>query len=436
MTQHRQAGMLLLRAGATARVAGWGVADQAFSSITNFALGIIAARTLSPAAFGAYALAFATYLVALNAARALGAEPFLIRYAGAEPARWRYGAARATGTALTTGVVIGLACLLAGAATGGPVGGALRGLGIVLPGLLLQDSWRYVFIAARRGRDAFLNDVAWAVAMVPLVAVVLVGAPSTTSVLLAWGGAAGVAAVVGMGQARMLPRPERSRAWLHEQRDLAPRFLGEMGALSGAHQAAAYGVGAVADLAAVGALRGAEILLGPVNVLFTGLELVAVPEASRLLLRSPDALRSRVLALSCTLAAIAATTGGLLLLVPDSLGERVLGSTWPTASALIVPVAVSFSASGLRAGAAVGLRALADARRSLRVRVVVSVLQLSGVVAGAAWAGAPGAAWGGAIGASIAVSLWWSAFRASLADGAAARAAAGATAPRAGDGLR
>jgi len=428
MAQHRQLGPLLLRAGTVARVAGWGVADQALSSITNFALGVVAARSLSPAAFGAYAIAFATYLVALNASRALGAEPFLVRYAGVAEPRWRRGATRATGAAMSVGLIFGAACLAAGLVAQGPLRGALHGLGIVLPGLLLQDAWRYVFIAARRGRDALLNDLVWAVVMIPLVAVVIAGEPSTTTVLLAWGGGAAAAGLFGILQARLLPRPEKFREWLEEQRDLAPRFLGEMGALSGAHLAASYGVGALAKLAAVGALRGAEILFGPVNVLFTGLELVAVPEASRLLLRSPEALRSRVLALSCSLAAIAATVGGVLLLVPDSLGMRLLGSTWPAASSLILPVTVSLAASGLRAGAAVGLRALADARRSLHVRVAVSLLQLSGALGGAALAGALGAAWGNATGSCIAVWLWWSAFSASLKDRGAPSAAAPPTA--------
>ena len=50
-----------------ARRAGWGVADQALSSLTNFAVGVFVARQLGPTEFGAFSLAFATYLLALNA---------------------------------------------------------------------------------------------------------------------------------------------------------------------------------------------------------------------------------------------------------------------------------------------------------------------------------------------------------------------------------
>jgi len=40
-------------------------------------------------------------------------------------------------------------------------------LGVVLPAMLLQDSWRFAFFAAGRGSRAFLNDVCWTIALVP-----------------------------------------------------------------------------------------------------------------------------------------------------------------------------------------------------------------------------------------------------------------------------
>jgi hypothetical protein len=52
---------------ATARL-GWGIADQAVSSITNLAQGIVVARSLGAADFGAFSLAWVTYSVILNLA--------------------------------------------------------------------------------------------------------------------------------------------------------------------------------------------------------------------------------------------------------------------------------------------------------------------------------------------------------------------------------
>ena len=42
--------------------------------------------------------------------------------------------------------------------------GAVLALGIVLPGMLLQDCWRYAFFAAGKGHHSFLNDLAWGLA--------------------------------------------------------------------------------------------------------------------------------------------------------------------------------------------------------------------------------------------------------------------------------
>ena len=45
---------------ATVRRLGWGVADQGISSLSNFALGIVAAKSLDPTEFGAFTLAYLT----------------------------------------------------------------------------------------------------------------------------------------------------------------------------------------------------------------------------------------------------------------------------------------------------------------------------------------------------------------------------------------
>ena len=50
---------------------GWGIADQALSSVTNFAVVIYVARTLGAAQLGAFSLAYVTYGFMLNAYAAL-----------------------------------------------------------------------------------------------------------------------------------------------------------------------------------------------------------------------------------------------------------------------------------------------------------------------------------------------------------------------------
>ncbi|WP_461027922.1 hypothetical protein, partial [Streptomyces sparsus] len=267
----------------------WGLADQAASSMTNFAVGIYVARSLGLAAFGVFSLAWVTYGVVLSVSRGLATDPLVVRFSGVPHASWRGAVARSTGTALAVGAALGAACLAAGTALGGSVGPAFAGLGVVLPGLLLQDAWRYSFFAAGAGRKAFVNDLVWGVALVPAM-VVAAHVGSVTAFVLAWGGAAAVAAAYGCVQAGIRPRLTGAREWVHEHRDLGYRYLVENTCVSGASQLRAYGLGAIVGVSAVGVIRGAELLLGPFLAVLMGLSLVTVAEAARVLRRAPHRL--------------------------------------------------------------------------------------------------------------------------------------------------
>ncbi|WP_190140262.1 hypothetical protein, partial [Streptomyces longispororuber] len=343
--------------GSTRRaVAGrlsWGLADQAASSMTNFAVGIYVARSLGLTAFGVFSLAWVTYGVVLNVSRGLATDPLMVRFSGVPEASWRAAVARSAGTALGAGTVLGAVSLVAGLAFGGRVGTAFACLGVVLPGLLLQDAWRFAFFAAGAGRKAFLNDVVWGVALVPaLVVAARVG--SVAAFVLAWGGSAAVAAVYGCFQSTIRPRPTGARAWLRAHRDLGSRYLVENVSNSGASQLRAYGLGAIVGVGAVGVIRGAELLLGPFLAVLMGLSLVTVAEAARVLRRAPHRLGPFCLVLGGGQAVAALLWGGALLLVPDRAGELVLGGVWGAASDLVVPVTLGVAGAGLGTGAAAG----------------------------------------------------------------------------------
>jgi hypothetical protein len=387
---------------------GWGMADQAMSSLTNFGVSIYVARTLGTVEFGAFSLAFATYLIVLAASRGLATDALAVRYSGVEPERWRRAVASASGTATSVGLIAGACCVVAGLGFGESTGAALLGLGLTLPGLLLQDSWRFAFFSAGKGRLAFVNDLTWALALVPAMAVVVVSGHSSVGwFMLAWGGSACFAAVVGAFQARLVPRPTQSVHWLRQHRDLAIRYLGESLSLSSASQIRLYGLAAIAGLAAAGSLRAAELLLGPLNTAIMGIALMAVPEAAVLLRRSLRRLQQFCLLLSCLGAGGALAWGMFLLLLPDAVGQQILHSTWYEASALLVPVTLAVAGFGFSIGAWAGVRALGAASRSLRAQVIGSVVYLTGAFGGTAIGGAAGAAWGSAAGTLIGAGVWW-----------------------------
>ncbi|MHB8397568.1 MAG: hypothetical protein ACYDCI_01350 [Candidatus Limnocylindrales bacterium] len=377
------------------RRAGWGLADQSFSSLTNFALSFLVVRTVTLADFGAFSLALAAYYFAVSVSRAYPMDPLVIRYGRAPEAAFRQAAAAATGTALGAGVVAGILLLVCGLLIGDGVGVVFVGLGITLPGLLLQDAWRSVFFAAGRGRSAFTNDAVWALVEFPALAIVIAsGDRSIVWPVLAWGGGATVAAVVGVWQSGVVPRPDRARIWWREQIDIGPRFLAEAAGRLTASQLVVYGVGAVSGLTAVGALRAGQLLLAPVQVFFMGINIVSVPEGVRALGHSVHRLDRAAAIMSIGLSAVIVAWAVFVLAIPDSVGAVLLKASWLPAHVLVLPLAIASLGSMLTAGPSMGLRTLAAARRSLRVTLFASIVSLGDAVVGALVGGATGAAWG------------------------------------------
>lgn len=395
--------------GRVAGRAGWGIADQAASSLTNSGLGIVVARAVSTREFGVFALVFGAYIVALNAGNALISEPFLIRYSSVPDDKWRREASRATGAALALGLATGTLSFAVSLIIGGSLGRGFAALAPVLPGLLVHDTWRSLFVARRRGHLSFVTDAVWAVAMFPLVVVVsATGHQSAVWFVLAWGGVATGTAALGCVLAGVRPSIGQTTSWLRAQRDLVPRFFAELMVLSGAQQVGMYIIGIVAGLAAVGAIRGAEILLGPIYVIIFGIRLMAVPEAIGQLATSPAAMHRNLIRLATALAVVSLAAGAVILLLPSGLGRALLGASWPAARTAVLGIALFMAATGASMAALVGLRALAAPKRSLRARMVNAMTLVAGGTTGGVAGGSPrSAAFGVGIGMCIGVFFWW-----------------------------
>jgi len=406
-------GLLALRSThlrGIARRLGWGVGDQAVSSLSNFLVGVFVVRSLGATSFGAFALAYLTYSFVLNASRGLSTDPLLVRFSGAEPGVWRRAVASSSGTALVVGVVTGLICIVIGVFLPPPLNGAFIGLGVGLPGLLLQDSWRFAFFAIGRGAKSLVNDLVWTVLLISsLVALEASGRTTVLSCLLAFGLTATVAAAFGLLQSQVLPQPREARDWVRDHRELGVRYLLENTTGSGAAQLRALALGAIAGLAAVGDVRAAEMLMGPFLVILMGVSQVAVPEASHVLVRNgPRRLRTFCLILGGGQAVAAALWGTVLIIaLPDGVGQLLLGPTWVAASALVLPVTIAIVWGCFSASAGAGLRARGAASRSLNAQLVSCALYLGGGIVGALVAGAAGTCWAAAGTAFVGALVWW-----------------------------
>jgi O-antigen/teichoic acid export membrane protein len=415
------------RVSGVARRFGWGLADQVFSSLTNFALTFLVARSVDVSGFGAFALAFAAYLTALGLSRAAVTSPLSIRYSTRRE-EWSGAAGAAAGAAVVLGVALGIVCALVGWLIGGGLRLPLVVLGCTLPALLLQDSWRFAFFAQAKGHRAFINDVVWAVTLLPVI--VLVSASDSddpSAFIAAWGGTAGLAGLIGAFQARVAPNPALGFAWWRQHRELSDWFVGEFVAIRGSVHVASLCVAAFLGLEAIAALRAGTVLMGPVHTVLMGLVLVAVPEGARMLASSPTRLKRTMLFVSGAVTAVAVAWGVVLMTLPDAVGSELLGQTWGPTESILLPLTFTVALAGAAVGLRSGLRALGAGRETFRARLYVTTLGLIGVFAGALIGrSAVGVAWGDAISNGLSLIVWWRAFHTALVQHGSARASAGA----------
>ncbi len=371
------------------------------------------ARTVGPRDFGAFTLAFATYVVALSVTRAISAEPLLVRYSKTDRQTWQDGVGAASGLGLAFGILAAFASLIVAGLSGGTVREAFLALAVSFPGLLVQDIWRYAFFASGRGKLAFATDFVWALILFPVLGfLILSGRTSVLALTLAWGMSGSAAALFSIAWTRVGPQPHRSRAWLTRQRDLVPNFLAEMFIQTGGHQLMFYGAGAISGLAAAGSLRAAYVLLAPISVMISGLRLVAIPEAAKVVRTRRGTASIRYLKRSGLLLCAAQVAsflvwGTFVYFWPEWLGTQVLGKVWEQARDVVLPLSLASAAGGLTGGASAGLRALAAAKRSRRARTILTPLQLTGALVGMTLNGPVGAAWGLGVASIAGSGFWW-----------------------------
>lgn len=399
----------LRRLAGPAGRATWGLADQALSSLSNLAVGVVVARSSTVADFGVYALAFGGYTIALNVSRAISTEPLAVRHSGTRTPTWQRAVRASTATALLTGflgLLVGLAVV---AVPSVPSKGVLLAFALTMPGLLLQDAWRWAFFVVGEGQKAFVNDLIWLLAMLAIFGgLYLTGTQSAFTLTFAWGLGAVIAAIAGRFQAGVAPRRQLIREWVKRNWDLSPKYVGEMLAVSGTIQVYMLGITAAAGLVATAGIRGAQVLLGPVNVLNQGIRMISVPEAARALKHSYRRLWLVGLAISFGVGAGALAWGAVFLLLPAVVGRELLGpGVWNQAHAVLVPVILLQALGASNAGAFAILRALTAATRGLRVRLISSVVLITCGITGAYLWGPKGAAWGLAGASFTTLLLWW-----------------------------
>jgi hypothetical protein len=389
----------------------WTAFDQAVCSASNVAVALLVARTASARDFGVFSLVFAGYLCVVGVSRAVSTDAFAIRFssqrAGVDQAvKGAVGLALLVGTA-GAGIMVFASLFVAGSAKN-----MALALALAIPGLAVQDAWRYTLLARGRPRAATANDAFWVAAQcVAFAFLAFSHGAEPWKIVAAWGMAGNAAAILGAFQSRSFPTPIRAMEWWCAHRDLGGRFVVDFMTVAGTRYAAFFTIPFLVNIEASGALRGAQTLLGPITALDLSAGIFLVIEGRRLYARAPGRELRMLIVTASSMAALALACGVGMFLLPTGLGELALGATWLGARRIVVPLSFVVAANCLATGAIAGLRIREAAASALSVRLVAAPTILGATLLGAWTAGIVGAASAQALATLSFAAIWWEVLR-------------------------
>ncbi|MGK5529816.1 hypothetical protein [Streptomyces sp. URMC 129] len=384
------------------------VADQGVAALTNIAVVVCAARQSTAADFASFAVVYTVFALLLGVAGAYVGQALVLRRG---PDDELHGHCVASGAfTFYASALLGAALSLVTFAIPGGIAGGLAALGLVLPVVLTQDTLRYAFAVLHRPHLALAADTVRCAVAIPVLALQPYGTGPGRMVLV-WGLSALPAVLLSVlllarlarGAVRGAVRGARVRALL-DPRHLGRRFAVEFGVGNGASQLAIVGLGVLGSPLAVGALRGASTLFGPMNVLFNAATGFGPPLLSRV--RTPHGQARAAALVGGGLAAVAALVATALAVLPDGLGRELLGDTWESAARLLPATGSQYAAMAMGTCGLLLLRVLAP-RATLSIQVVFSAVSVASLLTGYAVGGVPGAAWGLCVGSAVKAGAVW-----------------------------
>ncbi len=381
--------------------------DQMIAGASNVLIAILAARVLGVASFGLFGIVFLVYAMAVGVTRALVNDPVLVHPLEAEE---RLGEVIGTSILLGIGVAVVVAAAGLGIGMWDPrLGNALVVLALCLPLLVLQDLGRYVGFATQKPSAALVLDVTWLVLLLGAVAALFAtGTHMLAWFIAAWGGSGALAGVLLFAQ-HSARGVRFGLSWLRYTWSFSWRYLISYTSTQGAALGMSSGVGAIAGARALGGVQGAVLLVRPFMTFQVAAIAASIGEIARSL--SIDTQPRRLAVRTSLLAtAVALLNAVVLLVLPDRIGEVVLGASWHVAKPLLLPTGVQIVCLGSLTGVRAGLLGMRAIRKAMVLDVVGTVVVLAAASTGAVIDGAVGALWAVAAGWGLMAVLWWVTF--------------------------
>ena len=370
-------------AGGTRRAATT-LLDQGFSSVSNFAMGVAVARVAGAPGLGAFAFAYAAWLVLADMHRGLITDPMAIegdaRQAGTQGIKRGFAAEMLLGlSAAVLFAVLGAGLRLLGAHA---FATAMLCLAPWLPLLLLQDYWRCVSFMRRQPGRALANDTVFnGVQGAAFVAIFLTHAHSIAGVITAWGLGASAGAAYGLYQYRVMPTVRDGLSLIRSRWRMSRWLTGTSLVGWGSSQAYVYVAGALLGPAGLGGLKAAQALVaGPAGVLVQAGGSIGLPEASNAYAEKGWGGLVKVSRV-VTVAGVTSFAGGALVVVVfgRELLSRIYGPQFAHMEGVAVLIAVAYLFMGLSVGPVLVLKQTRNAQSVFYTQVLALVVSLSSV---------------------------------------------------------
>lgn len=392
-----------------------GIGDAAVPSLGTLAVSVAAAHAMPLPDFGAFSTMLLALIMVVGVSRSMHGD-VLVLTASRDPDDQTIRIRQSLSSVLVTGLGLGLLTVVVGGVLAArvsqsPWGPAIAAAGIVLPVVLLQDHHRWIAYTRGRIQDSVINNVAWVLvssSAVTFLGLRADGQLTASAGLLVWGGAALAGVIVGTALDGAKPSVRQGGAWLRDNRRLATSLTQDFGLLQASAQGALILLAALTSAADIGLLRKAQLWLGPVTMLTTGL----LSALQSLLARRHDSERpaasTRFTVLVSSVAAVSTVAYGMLVFVlPADVAALLASDDWSGARVFVWPLTLQLAMGLLGGCLGVALRVRGQVAQQVRARWVLAPTSLVVVVVAATTSGALAAAWGLAAIAALTAAIWW-----------------------------
>jgi O-antigen/teichoic acid export membrane protein len=301
--------------------------DQGLSSGTNFIAVLAVARAIGMADFGVFALAYTVLTIVLGIGRAFFGTPIALAAAHSSEAL-----AKLHSNVMSAIAIISIPLVLSVAAIGAfalgtnPSDVAYLAVGIVAvatPIVLAQDISRYYAMAKNQPNTAVASDTVWFVGVVMLF--VFGGALDDRTVLVGWVVVIVAALIVFLAKYPFRLDLRGGLSLLAPKAGLKESLAVSVLLSTGLTLVMGFLMLPFLGPAAVGALRGAGTLFGPLNTLIALLDFSILAQMSR---RDRSSDKKAVAVITVAMCSISVAWAVVLLLLPQGAGVALLGETW------------------------------------------------------------------------------------------------------------